>query len=74
MSDTDPLAEHGIDLNALAVELIERTGLTRYEISKETGISEPALSNVASGRRRPSIEMLCTLATLAGAKLELRLA
>jgi transcriptional regulator with XRE-family HTH domain len=66
MSGVDPLVEHGIDLNALAVELIERTGLTRYRIAQETGISESALSNIASGRRRPSLEMICTIATLAG--------
>ncbi len=37
---------------------IERAGVSRYRISKETGVSQPALSRFIHGERGLSIEAL----------------
>lgn len=41
---------------------IDQSGLTRYRISKETGISEPSLSKFYLGQRGLSMDALNALA------------
>ncbi len=42
-------------------QAINDSGLTRYRISQETGISQPVLSNFYNGRRGLSMEALNAL-------------
>lgn len=73
MRRDDELEKHGIDLQAIFLDLVERTGMTRYRISKETGITESTLSRCTSGEIRPTLDLCCAIATLAGVKLKLQL-
>jgi len=50
-------------------QAIDDSGLTRYRIAKETGISESALAQFYNGRRGLSMEALNTL----GEFLQLRI-
>lgn len=68
---SDPIEEHGIDLQAVFNRLIDRTGMSKYAIAQQTGISQSLLSRYASGERRPTLETLCMIADLAGVKLDL---
>jgi len=42
-------------------QLIEYLGVTRYKMSKETGISEPVLQNISEGKNTPSIKITVKL-------------
>lgn len=74
MRRNDELEKHGIDLHAMFLDLIERTGMTRYRIAKETGISETTLSRCSSGEMRPTLDLCCAIATLAGVRVQVKLA
>jgi transcriptional regulator with XRE-family HTH domain len=73
MRRDDELEKHGIDLQVIYLDLVKRTGLTRYRIAKATGISETTLSRCASGEMRPTLDMCCKIATLADIRIEITL-
>ena len=52
-------------------QAIDDSGLTRYRISKETGISETVLSNFYNGHRGLSMEALNTLGDFLQLKITL---
>jgi len=43
-------------------ELLQNTGKTSYQVSKDTGIGQNTLSNWKTGRSKPKIEKLQKLA------------
>lgn len=44
----------------------ENTGFTQREVAKKTGISQPILANLETGKREPSLENLGILADFYG--------
>ncbi len=69
----DAVKEHGIDLQAIFGELLDRSEMTRYRIAQETGLSETVLSNYVTGKRRPSLEALVAIAELSGSRVVVRI-
>ncbi len=63
------MAKHGKLLTDQLRQAIDRSGLTRYRIAKETGVHEAALSKFCLGQRGLSMNSLNAL----GAYLELRI-
>jgi len=59
-----------MDIGDVLKKAIERAGVTRYVISKETGIEQSALSRFISGERGLSMEAIGKLCEYLG--LELR--
>lgn len=51
-------------------ELLEKTGKTTYQVSKDTGIGENVFSYWKSGRSKPKVDKLITLARYFGVPLE----
>ena len=51
-------------------QAMERSGLTRYQISQETGIAESVLSRFASGERTLSGQNIDKLADYLGLELK----
>lgn len=52
------------------LELLEKTGKTSYQVSKDTGIGQNTLSQWKTGRSNPKIEKLVILADYFGVPLE----
>lgn len=52
------------------LELLEKTGRTTYQVSKDTGISETTFSYWKSGRSKPKVDKLKTLAEYFGVTIE----
>lgn len=71
--ETDSLTEHGIDLHGLFDELVERSGMSKYKIAQETGLSESVLSNYTVRKRRPTLEALVAIAALSGSTVDVSL-
>lgn len=71
--ESDALTEHGIDLHGLFDELVERSGLSKYKIAQETGLSESVLSNYTVRKRRPTLEALIAIAKLSGSTVDVSL-
>lgn len=65
----DPLADHGIDLNAMLVELIDQSGRTRYDLAAELGISQATLSKAYTGKRAATLELVCLVASATGRRV-----
>lgn len=70
--ETDPLGEHGIDLNALLVAMIDRSKKTRYEIAGELGVSQAALSRAYTGIRPATLELVCLVAKATGHRVSVQ--
>lgn len=51
-------------------ELLEKTGKTTYQVSKDTGIGENTFSYWKSGRSKPKVDKLIILAKYFGVPLE----
>lgn len=51
-------------------ELLEKTGKTPYQVSKDTGISTSTLTNWKQGKYKPKVEKLKILADYFGVKVE----
>ena len=51
-------------------ELLEKTGKTTYQVSKDTGIGENVFSYWKSGRSKPKVDKLITLSKYFGVPLE----
>lgn len=69
----EALEEHGIDLNALFRDLIDRTGKTTYAIAAELGVSQSSLTRPYNGERVPSLELICRVGTVAGMQVKIEL-
>lgn len=44
------------------VELLQKNGITSYQVSKETGISQSTLSDWKNGKSKPKVDKLFILA------------
>ena len=51
-------------------ELLNKTGKTSYQVSKDTGISETVFSYWKSGRSKPKIDKLKVLADYFGVTID----
>jgi transcriptional regulator with XRE-family HTH domain len=51
-------------------EYLDRTNTIQAELSEMAGITQAHLSQILSGRRRPSIQLLFKLAKLTGVPVE----
>ena len=51
-------------------ELLNKTGKTSYQVSKDTGISETVFSYWKSGRSKPKIDKLKVLADYFGVTVD----
>lgn len=61
------------DLHALFVRAVDATEKSRYTIAGELGVSETILSRCYTGKRPPSLELLCDVAALAGLRVSIEL-
>ncbi len=52
------------------VELLQKRGLTPYQVSKATGISQATLSDWKRGKAKPKADKLLTLAEFFGVSVE----
>ena len=52
------------------LRLLEKTGKTSYQVSKDTGISTATLSNWKQGNYRPKADKLKTLADYFGVTVD----
>lgn len=52
----------------------EQTGFTQREVAKETGISQPIIAYLETGKREPSLENLGILAEFYGVSIDWLLA
>lgn len=50
--------------------LLEKTGKTAYQVSKDTGIAQNTLSNWKTGRSNPKVDKLKILADYFGVTIE----
>ena len=50
--------------------LLEKTGKTSYQVSKDTGIAQNTLSNWKTGRSNPKVDKLKILADYFGVTIE----
>ena len=51
-------------------ELLQKTGKTSYQVSKDTGIGENTLSQWKNGRSNPKVDKLLILANYFGVSVE----
>ena len=55
-------------------QLLQKNGITSYKVSKETGVTQTALSNWKSGRSTPTTKTLQKLADYFGVTIDYLLA
>lgn len=61
-----------LDRNGLVAtlrDLVDRSEISRYEISQRTGVAESVLSRCYHGARIPTVEVLQMVATCVGARV-----
>ncbi len=63
----------GDDLTGPLLQLINDSGMSRYEIAAEAGISKAILSHIDTGRRVASLEILRAVAEALGRKVTVRI-
>lgn len=64
------MTKHGESFAAIVRKAIHESGLSRYEISKQTGVEESVLSRFVSGERSMNLDTLDRLRSVL--KLELK--
>lgn len=69
--DLEALKAHGIDLNALFRDVVDRSGKTLYVIAAELGVSQSTLTRPYNGERVPPLELVCRVATVAGLRVRI---
>ena len=62
--------EGGAKLYKKFQALLDKTNKTAYQVSKETGISQPTLSDWKNGRSKPKFDKLLLLAKYFGVPVE----
>ena len=62
----------GDDLSGLLWTLIDESGLTRYAIAQQAGLSESTLSRMCTGKRPPTMETLRAVADAMGRHVVVR--
>jgi transcriptional regulator with XRE-family HTH domain len=60
------------DLDSLFRSMIDGSGMTRYAIAKEAGISESTLSRFYTGTRTPTMETLVNVGRVVGKRVVVR--
>lgn len=64
--------ETGNDLSGLLRAIIDESGLTRYAIAKQAGLSESTLSRMYTGARPATMETLVAVAKALGRRVVVR--
>jgi transcriptional regulator with XRE-family HTH domain len=62
----------GDDLGGLLRGMIDRSGMTRYQIAKAAGINQSTLSRAYSGERPATMELLRSVAGVLGRRVIVR--
>lgn len=73
MAKGDELKSHGVDLNAVFRDAVDRSGMTMYAIAADLGVSKTSITRPYSGERVPSLEMICRVAELSGLQVSIEL-
>jgi len=63
----------GDDLSGLLRAIIDESGLTRYAIAKQTGLSESTLSRMYNGKGPATMETLVAVANTLGRRVVVRI-
>ena len=68
--DLKALEDHGIDLNALLRDMVDRSGRSLYAIAGELGVSQSTLTRPYNGERVAPLDLVCRVATATGMRVK----